>query len=83
MLRVEYEGLHTVCFHCGVVGHRAEFCPVPPVGGGNTETSSEVNVQGSENQVLVPAPSAVTVRPPTISKPAVISGGDNSYGPWL
>lgn len=22
--RVEYESLFTICFHCGVVGHRAE-----------------------------------------------------------
>ncbi|XP_031101801.1 uncharacterized protein LOC116005700 [Ipomoea triloba] len=24
---VEYEGLHVVCFHCGVVGHREQACP--------------------------------------------------------
>ncbi|XVF28970.1 hypothetical protein REPUB_Repub15cG0079400 [Reevesia pubescens] len=24
--RIEYEGLHTVCFHCGIVGHRSDNC---------------------------------------------------------
>ncbi|XVE98727.1 hypothetical protein REPUB_Repub03eG0133000 [Reevesia pubescens] len=24
--KIEYEGLHTVCFSCGIVGHRAENC---------------------------------------------------------
>ncbi|XP_031116790.1 uncharacterized protein LOC116020456 [Ipomoea triloba] len=29
---VEYEGLHVVCFNCGMVGHREQSCPnaVPP-----------------------------------------------------
>lgn len=26
-LKLEYEGLHSVCFSCGVYGHRVETCP--------------------------------------------------------
>ncbi|KAJ1379762.1 Zinc finger, CCHC-type [Sesbania bispinosa] len=35
--RVEYEGLHLVCFHCGCYGHRRDSCPSIP-----TETTKEV-----------------------------------------
>ena len=27
-LRIEYEGLHLICFHCGKFGHAIEQCPV-------------------------------------------------------
>lgn len=27
VLKVEYKGIYTVCFGCGIVGHRSEFCP--------------------------------------------------------
>lgn len=27
-IRVEYEGLHAVCFNCGIYGHRLDTCPV-------------------------------------------------------
>lgn len=26
VLNLEYEGLHTICFHCGVYGHRENEC---------------------------------------------------------
>lgn len=26
-LRIEYEGFHPVCFHCGMYGHRIDSCP--------------------------------------------------------
>lgn len=25
--RVEYEGLHTICFHCGIFSHQQDDCP--------------------------------------------------------
>ncbi|KAJ1416829.1 Zinc finger, CCHC-type [Sesbania bispinosa] len=28
--KVEYEGLHLICFHCGRYGHRREACPTLP-----------------------------------------------------
>ncbi|OMO78091.1 hypothetical protein CCACVL1_14659 [Corchorus capsularis] len=40
---IEYEALHTVCFGCGIVGHRMDFCPLkqsPPAnaqGGGGVQ----------------------------------------------
>src|ERR1044072_9006190 len=27
VLNLEYEGLHQVCFHCGVYGHKKDYCP--------------------------------------------------------
>ena len=26
-LKIEYEGLHLICFSCGIFGHSQEFCP--------------------------------------------------------
>src|ERR1044072_597605 len=31
VLNLEYEGLHQVCFRCGVYGHKKEFCHEPTV----------------------------------------------------
>lgn len=55
-LKLEYEGLHSVCFKCGVYGHRMENCslqnsssPVmeaPPVHTGGVEKNQGVNVMG-------------------------------------
>lgn len=25
--KIEYEGIHLICFHCGIYGHRKESCP--------------------------------------------------------
>ncbi|XP_031097076.1 uncharacterized protein LOC116001330 [Ipomoea triloba] len=46
---IEYEGLHLVCFKCGMVGHRKEGCKVveqqpeetpPEIGGGRSENTT-------------------------------------------
>nr|WMB96822.1 hypothetical protein [Solanum melongena]WMB96868.1 hypothetical protein [Solanum melongena]WMB97045.1 hypothetical protein [Solanum aethiopicum] len=83
VLRVEYEGLHTVCFHCGVVGHRAEFCPVRQVGSGSTEGTTATNTSNPGSQAIVPVTSSVTVRPIANPSPPVISGSDKTFGPWF
>lgn len=54
-LNLEYEGLHSVCFSCGIYGHRMENCPekrvrtVTPVnndGGPAKSIQSEVEKEG-------------------------------------
>ncbi|XP_061364096.1 uncharacterized protein LOC133307585 [Gastrolobium bilobum] len=53
--RVEYEGLHLVCFACGKYGHSSEYCPskrvldqaVPP-----PNMNMEMEVQQTEREVV-------------------------------
>ncbi|KAJ1376547.1 Zinc finger, CCHC-type [Sesbania bispinosa] len=61
--KVEYEGLHLICFHCGRYGHRKEGCPLAqPVGGeevchenpGDPQMEKETMPE-KEKQVAVPA----------------------------
>ncbi|CAN1799662.1 hypothetical protein LINPERHAP1_LOCUS22199 [Linum perenne] len=44
--RVEYEGLHEICFHCGRYGHNKDSCldlrPVEDVGIGETLTTNSI-----------------------------------------
>lgn len=49
--RIEYEGIHLVCFGCGVVGHRKEDCTAKPPGNTSenqhaAEADEEMNVNG-------------------------------------
>lgn len=43
-MRVEYEGIHPVCFGCGVYGHRKETCL--------TAAPEEGDKEGGGNQIL-------------------------------
>lgn len=46
LLDLQYEGISTLCFECGIVGHRKEYCPnrqnqAPPPGDGEMESTTE------------------------------------------
>lgn len=47
IFRIEYEGLHNICFNCGIYGHSKEQCPTK-------ETNGELNLDNdsatSENK---------------------------------
>ncbi|XP_031111916.1 uncharacterized protein LOC116015889 [Ipomoea triloba] len=76
---VEYEGLHVVCFGCGVVGHREQDCPLnqpkpqePPPMDLNSPPSAE---RDETQQPPTPSPT------PTSSPPAVAERP--RYGSWM
>lgn len=50
LLNLEYEGLHTICFHCGVYGHRENECLMKLA----AEAHDESARVGEKNQVGVP-----------------------------
>lgn len=68
-IKLEYEGLHSVCFKCGVYGHRMEDCGLynlaspemesPPVHSGEKVINQGVlvEIQGAVNQVVGSSPS--------------------------
>lgn len=47
ILNLEYEGLHSVCFNCGVYGHRLYSCSTP---------SNNLNVVQTKSTGVVPSP---------------------------
>ncbi|CAN1181082.1 hypothetical protein LINPERHAP2_LOCUS35156 [Linum perenne] len=58
--RVEYEGLHLICFHCGCYGHGKEVCPVLHHKSGEAVVADDVTVstnpmfQSSEGELPRP-----------------------------
>lgn len=71
-LKLEYEGLHSICFQCGVYGHRVESCPkqvtplqksaIPPVHSDEVDSHSggsrilEEEDQGNDDGLSRPSP---------------------------
>ncbi|XP_061368478.1 uncharacterized protein LOC133311438 [Gastrolobium bilobum] len=51
VLHVGYEGLHLICFKCGLYGHRKDQCPEVQASG--VQRGSEVSTQGREEIVKV------------------------------
>lgn len=47
--RVEYEGLHLVCFWCSTYGHHSEICPYDPI---KEKEGDEENKEEGEEIVL-------------------------------
>lgn len=40
-LKIEYEGLHLICFHCGRMGHSLETCPAKRSKEGNSQNEEK------------------------------------------
>ncbi|XP_031131901.1 uncharacterized protein LOC116033288 [Ipomoea triloba] len=47
--QVAYEGMHLVCFTCGLYGHRREACSVTPIPANDTVVASEEQVTDHEH----------------------------------
>lgn len=73
--QVEYEGLHVVCFGCGIVGHREQDCPHAQTKPAETacpvdNTSPEAATEGNQQQqTTAPTPVTATLKP--------------RYGTWM
>ncbi|KAJ1415928.1 Zinc finger, CCHC-type [Sesbania bispinosa] len=68
---VEYEGLHLVCFHCGLYGHKKEGCPL---------LIQHISIDPGEEVLPHSNDQARSVANTTVVQPPV---DDNSYGPWM
>lgn len=56
-LKIEYEGLHMVCFHYGKFGHDEAHCPlkITPQGDGRAPGGNAPATAGPGGQVVTPA----------------------------
>lgn len=72
---VEYEGLHVVCFNCGVVGHREQSCPsLKPV------EIEHANMDLNET----PTPENENNHPVDTAMPTTATAPDKPrYGSWM
>ncbi|XP_061363607.1 uncharacterized protein LOC133307173 [Gastrolobium bilobum] len=66
--QVGYEGLHLICFKCGVYGHRKDQCPIDQVH--CTQQEMETVVQGKK------------VTEDVISDPKIVKE-DEAFGNWM
>ncbi|KAJ1380290.1 Zinc finger, CCHC-type [Sesbania bispinosa] len=69
---VEYEGLHLICFNCGMFGHRKDECPSISVK--DPIVSSESNGEVRQQQNVVSSFSQHDGKEGT---------GNEVYGPWM
>lgn len=63
-LNLEYEGLHSICFKCGVYGHRMDVCPqlvVPSGSPGSVRKKAAVQSKGKGEQHGGPVKNSVGV----------------------
>lgn len=67
-LKIEYEGLHLICFHCGRFGHSMDLCPIK---------RSHENVAAKDNAAKTPMPAAE----PTTGHQG--GDGTEKYGEWM
>lgn len=76
--RIEYEGIHLVCFGCGVVGHQSDECPrIPP------EISPETENNGGEDDDRVVEREAYTRKAQIRKNPIENINGEGIFGPWM
>ncbi|KAJ1438980.1 Zinc finger, CCHC-type [Sesbania bispinosa] len=74
--KVEYEGLHLICFHCGRYGHRREACPTLPSTGVVT-----ANDDGEKENHL---PESQPNPPPTMADGGKADGERGEiFGSWM
>ncbi|XP_019157963.1 PREDICTED: uncharacterized protein LOC109154684 [Ipomoea nil] len=67
--QVEFEGLHTICFGCGEVGHRSNVCP----------KNKQVAVDQPEQQAASPMEQTETI----VNTPSEPTPEMRRYGQWM
>ncbi|CAN1195088.1 hypothetical protein LINPERHAP2_LOCUS42916 [Linum perenne] len=65
--RIEYEGLHTICFNCGCFGHKVEACKQAP------------EVEVTENQTTSFVNPVFQAAPDHEVRPEI----EEDFGPWM
>lgn len=71
LLGIEYEGLHMVCFRCGIYGHAKENCPDRLA---EQEHVQEVSQDGNGEKVITGEESTAKVGP---------NVEEDKFGPWM
>ncbi|KAJ1424430.1 Zinc finger, CCHC-type [Sesbania bispinosa] len=69
--RVEYEGLHLVCFHCGRYGHRKDVCPLLAQKEDRTVNEGSSDPKGNH------------VSDAPVPKNPVSNDSEENFGPWM
>ncbi|XP_057426575.1 uncharacterized protein LOC130720007 [Lotus japonicus] len=75
--RLEYEGLHSICFSCGRYGHRKEFCPatvVPTNQHALIPPNDSIPVRQEEQNMATPVKETPNGKD---------SDSPNGFGPWM
>ncbi|CAN1170968.1 hypothetical protein LINPERHAP2_LOCUS29291 [Linum perenne] len=68
--RIEYEGLHVICYQCGCYGHEKEACP--------TLRAVDMKIDAVEGVTVMPNP---TFQPSEVDPPRPEL--EEEYGPWM
>ena len=74
--RLEYEGLHLVCFGCGMYGHRRETCPQED----KTLAAAPVTTEGLNAEGIQTTKSIDRIRKEEIAINLEIL---KNFGPWM
>lgn len=68
LLKIEYEGLQCICFHCGKFGHAEQYCPV------KANSAEKAAVLEQQSRMDLNAGEAAM---------APANGGGGKYGEWM
>lgn len=83
---IEYEGVHLVCFGCGIYGHRQENCTKKKSGPVQNEGGAREDQVGAGNGMAASKQSAVNGEESHAAqiRKEIVEGGKNnaSFGPW-
>lgn len=96
-LKLEYEGLHTICFHCGIYGHRENVClvkraeeeakkPAEEEGGMQAEVTTEENTPGFQAPMAMEIGVSNHARVGEVTNDVALEGDGSSkplFGPWM
>lgn len=77
--RIEYEGIHLICFRCGIYGHNHGSCPQTQVENNSAEVVSESSQGMGINQGVNANGQNMKAKEGTRTQPESLE----PYGPWM
>ena len=79
---VTYEGIHSLCFSCGRLGHKKEWCQYTIKEVPKTSSPEQQNVDNACSSNTQPQPSSHGTESPSMETPPSEEKTD-AFGPWL
>lgn len=76
--RIEYEGIHLVCFQCGIVGHCTDECSKP-----GPENPSEMEKNVGDHEGVAVNGEVYTRKAQVWKQNRDKINGDAAFGPWM